>query len=155
MITFVKATPADAPALTAVQTRCFDDDSRRFLGRETGGPPGYDSVDWQIEYMQRGHYYTIRANGQIIGGMIIFHMKGGHYVLGRIYLDPDFQNQGIGTQAMMFIETEFPRSTTWSLDTPAWATRNHHFYEKLGYVKVGEQGSGEDREFNYKKTISR
>ena len=47
MITFEKAILIDAEKLTEVQTRCFDDDSQRFLGTERGGPTGYDSVDWQ------------------------------------------------------------------------------------------------------------
>jgi len=27
----------------------------------------------------------------------------------------------------------------WTLDTPDYATRNHHFYEKFGYVRVGSE----------------
>jgi hypothetical protein len=29
---------------------------------------------------------------------------------------------------------------TW--DTPVVATRNHHFYEKRGYVRTGDDGGG-------------
>lgn len=36
---------------------------------------------------------------------------------------------------MQFIESKY-YATKWTLDTPAWAVRNIHFYEKLGYVKI-------------------
>ncbi|MBN1200948.1 MAG: GNAT family N-acetyltransferase [Anaerolineae bacterium] len=138
MIRFAKATPADAPALTEVQTRTFDDDSRRFLGRPSGGPPGYDSVAWQIKTMQQAAYYKILVDEQVVGGFIVFNMGRGSFILGRIYVDPDFQDQGIGTQAMQHMESLYPQAKQWALGTPGWATRNHHFYEKLGYIKVRE-----------------
>jgi hypothetical protein len=39
---------------------------------------------------------------------------------------------------MEYVHRTFP-AKHWVLDTPEWHTRNHHFYEKLGYRKVGEQ----------------
>ena len=50
---------------------------------------------------------------------------------------PAHHDRGIGTQAMHFIEAHLP-ATRWTLDTPIWAIRNIHFYEKLDYVKVGK-----------------
>ncbi len=142
MISFKRAVVTDAAGLVAVQKRTFDDDSRRYLGTETGGPPGYDSLKWQLSMMKKALYYKILSDGQLIGGMIIFKLGGGHYELGRIFIDPNFQNQGIGTQAMAFIEHTFPDARQWTLDTPAWALRNHHFYEKLGYKRVREANLG-------------
>jgi GNAT superfamily N-acetyltransferase len=139
MVTFEKATPADATALTAVQTRTFDDDSRRFTAQLSGGPPGYDEIDWQLQMMGLGHYYKIVADERLIGGLIVFDQGGGHYELGRIYIDPAYQNQGLGGQAMQFIEQTFPQARQWTLDTPSWAVRNQHFYEKWGYAKVQEE----------------
>jgi ribosomal protein S18 acetylase RimI-like enzyme len=142
MIRFERATPDDAPALTAVQKRTFDDDSRRFAGQPSGGPPGYDSVRWQINMMIKATaYYKILVDEQNIGGMIVFDMGGGHFELGRIWIDPAFQDQGNGAAAMQFVEQAHPQAQRWTLDTPAWATRNHHFYEKMGYAKARE-GNG-------------
>jgi GNAT superfamily N-acetyltransferase len=154
MITFEKAILLDAEKLTEVQTRCFDDDSKRFLGTECGGPPGYDSVDWQRQMIQHGIYYKILYNGQIIGGIIAYPTHDGQYEIGRIYLDPDFQNQGIGKQAMAFTEGLYPEAKRWTLDTPSWAVRNHHFYENLGYIKVREEAAhGEERLYFYEKSM--
>jgi ribosomal protein S18 acetylase RimI-like enzyme len=158
MITFEKATEEDAQALTDVQIRTFDDDSRRFFGEESGGPPGYDSVDRQIEDIRSGHYYKMLDGERIIGGMNIFEMSDTHCYLGLIYIDPDYQDRGIGTQAIRFAEATFPAAKKWTTNTPAQATRNHHFYEKLGYVKVREELIEEDGEsgtlFFYEKRLS-
>ena len=37
---------------------------------------------------------------------------------------------------MQFIEKMYPAAKKGTLDTPKWATRNHHFYKKAGYVQV-------------------
>jgi GNAT superfamily N-acetyltransferase len=104
--------------------------------------------------MQRATYYKILDDKRIIGGFIVFNQGGGVCHLGRIYLDPDFQDRGIGGQAIEFIEKLFPAAKKWTLDTPSWAVRNHHFYEKHGYVKVGEQPLGPDMVlFLYEKVI--
>jgi GNAT superfamily N-acetyltransferase len=140
MIKFMKAKLADAEKLTEVQIRTFDDDSRRFFGQPNGGPPGYNSIRWQLMIMRKGIYYKILEGTKIIGGIIVFIMSPGHYNLGRIYIDPEYQDQGIGTQAMNFIESTFPDAQRWTLGTPKLATRNHHFYEKLGYTRIGNDG---------------
>lgn len=145
MITLKRAVPADAEALTAVQTRTFDDDSRRHGHGERGGPPGYDSVAWQRRMMQQAAYYKILEADQIIGGAILFDQGGGHIYLGRIYLDPACQNRGVGAQVMRLLEAAYPAARRWTLETPQWALRNQHFYERAGYVRVGEQQlEGED-----------
>jgi GNAT superfamily N-acetyltransferase len=140
MVAFQRAKRADAEVLTEVQKRTFDDDSRRFRGQPSGGPPGYDSVFWSRKIMGIADYYKIVSNRTIIGGIIVFNKGGGHYELGRIFIDPEHQNQGIGTQALRWLEAKYPLAKKWTLDTPSWATRNHHFYEKLGFVVVWRDG---------------
>jgi GNAT superfamily N-acetyltransferase len=145
MIALELAAPQDADVLTALQTRTFDHDSRQHGHGERGGPPGYDSADWQIKSMRQGTYYKILEDGALIGGAIIFDQGGGHIYLGRIYLAPECQNRGVGAQALALLEAEYPSARRWTLDTPTWALRNQHFYERQGYVKVGEGAiPGED-----------
>jgi hypothetical protein len=47
-----------------------------------------------------------------------------------IFVDPDIQDQGIGTQARKFIEATYPDTLSWELGTPDWAVKNHYFYEQ-------------------------
>jgi len=107
--------------------------------------------------MEKAIYYKILVEDNIIGGVIISDMGGGHYELSRIFIAPDFQNKGIGTQAIQFIEKAFPAAKRWTLDTPCWAYRNQHFYEKMGYVKVGEAAPDKHRWFSlflYEKNVT-
>jgi len=103
-----------------------------------GGPPGYDSVDWNADWIAKTPYYKILCDGQIVGEIIVFDIGRGHYELGRIYIDPDVQNRGIGQQAVKQMFEAFPEAVKWTLGTPSWAIRNRHFYEKMGFVKVRE-----------------
>ncbi len=137
---YVEATEADIPALTAVMTRSFDDDSQRFRGEPEGGPNGYNNGGFFRQFMRPGNCYKIMLGDTLIGAFIVFrdYPEEGSNVLGTIFLDPEYQNVGIGSQVMDYIHGTF-LAKKWVLDTPEWHTRNHHFYEKLGYQKIGEQ----------------
>ncbi|MBI1257757.1 MAG: GNAT family N-acetyltransferase [Chloroflexi bacterium] len=143
MITFERATPADAETLRDVQVASFHSDALNYPGIKESGPPGYDQVETVLRNMQESDFYKIAVDGQIIGGITVFDEGEGHYHIGLLYLDPAYHNLGIGTRAMEFIEQSYP-ARLWTLDTPTYATRNQHFYEKFGYVRVGERPEDED-----------
>ncbi|MFC1572201.1 GNAT family N-acetyltransferase [Candidatus Eisenbacteria bacterium] len=138
-LTFETTTEADIPELTDVMKRAFNDDTQKHLGKERGGPPGYDNGDffrkWLFGYEQsEGH--KILADGRIIGGIVVWILDGGENILGTIFVDPGFQDRGIGWRTWEFIEERYPETKSWRLETPAWATKNHHFYQKCGFVRV-------------------
>ena len=142
---FEKAISDDIPELTKVMTRAFDDDSRRFRGKpEGGGPPGYNTGEFLRKWMREGNCHKITINGTAIGAFIVFIGEDGNNVLGTIFIDPEYQNLGIGTQTIQFIEETYPKARRWRLGTPEWGTRNHHFYEKCGYKKIGEERNVEE-----------
>jgi GNAT superfamily N-acetyltransferase len=134
---FIRAQAEDAPALVAIQIAAFHHDSVIYPGIEPDGPPGYTSVEVMLEKIARDVCYKIISDGQLVGGLVIFLREDGSHHLDVIFIHPDYHNQGIGTQAMRFIEVAHP-AAKWTLDTPQWAVRNRHFYEKLGYVIVEE-----------------
>lgn len=138
---FAKARPGDAERLAQVSKRAFDDDVH-YGAPGPGGPPGYDSAAWQARMMRLGEYYRIVAEEQTVGGMIIFRKRVREYELGRIFIDPDYQNRGIGSQAFQFLWREYPLAKRWTLGTPAWNLRTRHFYRKVGFIELGEDGHG-------------
>jgi GNAT superfamily N-acetyltransferase len=139
MLHFEKAKTKDAKTLALASQRAFDNDVH-YGAAGPGGPPGYKSDQWQSKMMRIGDYYKIMADNQIIGGFIIFRKKPREYELGRIFIEPGFQNQGIGTQSFEFIWEEYPLAKRWTLGTPAWNQRTRHFYQKVGFVEIGEDG---------------
>lgn len=134
---FERATPDDAAALVKIQIAAFHDDARLYPGVEIGGPPGYNSLEAQLKKIAEAETYKIVVDGQIVGGIVVYNQGEGHYHLDLLYVDPAYHNRAIGSQAMTFIHQTYP-ATRWTLDTPGYATRNHHFYEKFGYVKTAE-----------------
>lgn len=140
MLTFEKIIETDIPELTAVMTRAFDDDSQKHLGKERGGPEGYDNGDffrkWLFGY-DESIGYKITADDKIIGAFIVWILPDDQNILGTIFVDPAYQDQGVGTRAWQFIEATYPDTQSWTLETPVWATKNHHFYEKkCGFRKL-------------------
>ena len=137
-VTFERATAADVETLVKLQIAAFHDDARVYPGVALDGPPGYDSVEATLTKMSNEAYYKILADEQIVGGVGIFDVAEGVYHLDIIYIDPAYHNRGIGSQTIEFIERTYP-AKKWTLDTPDYATRNHHFYEKFGYVMIGKE----------------
>jgi len=72
----------------------------------------------------------------LIGGIIIWILPEGNNILGTIFVDPDYQDRGVGQGTWKFIEQTYPDTKSWRIGTPSWAIRNHHFYEKCGFEKV-------------------
>ena len=139
-LSFVEITEEDLPELTEVMTRAFDDDAQKHRGVEKGGPEGYDNGDffrtWLFPY-EESVGYKILSKDQIIGGIIVWILLEGHNILGTIFVDPPYQDRGVGTRTWQFIEATYPKTKSWRLATPDWATKNHHFYAvKCGFSKV-------------------
>jgi GNAT superfamily N-acetyltransferase len=152
--TFLRATPEDVETLVAVQIAAFNNDAMIYPGVAVGGPPGYDSVKENLLQMHDDDYYKILVDGEIVGGIIVAHVGGGHFHIGVLYIHPDYHGQGIGSAALQFIESTYP-ARRWTLNTPSYATRNHRFYEKHGYVKTGEHPFRDFSLFDYEKRITR
>jgi GNAT superfamily N-acetyltransferase len=150
-ITFERATTADAEVLLKAGIAAFHHDTVLY-GVEIGGPPGYDSLEHVLKKINEEDYYKIVLDGQIVGGIVVWDEGEGHFHLDLIFLEPAFHNQGIGSQAMQFIEQKYS-AQRWTLDTPSYAIRNQHFYEKFGYVKTGETAYPDIILFAYEKRL--
>lgn len=141
MISIRKAEEKDAEQLLAVKIRAF----REEVALYGGGPLDFDSMDHQLENIRESHYYKILDDeNTIIGGLGVRDKGDGVFWLCSIYIDDKFQNRGLGTLAMRFLDHEFPTAKKWVLETPCLSFRNHHFYEKLGFIKVGETDPEQD-----------
>ncbi|MHA1637716.1 MAG: GNAT family N-acetyltransferase [Candidatus Thorarchaeota archaeon] len=131
----------DIPELTLIMTRAFDDDSQKHLSVPKGGPPGYDNGDFLRKWMPYDDSYSFKilAGTSTVGHIIVWVYEHGNNHLGNIFVDPNCQDQGIGYRAWNLIEEKYPGTTSWTLGTPSWALKNHHFYEKCGFVKIREE----------------
>jgi GNAT superfamily N-acetyltransferase len=149
-----QATEDDAELLAYISKLAFDTDVE--VGApDTGGPPGYDSPEFQIRAMGWADYYTILLDETLIGGLIIGSVNEDHLVMERIFLDPKHHRKGIGTQVMGLLNELYPSTKLWTLGTPEWNVRTKNFYEKLGYVQVGwELGDPKSRGRWFEKVMT-
>jgi GNAT superfamily N-acetyltransferase len=119
--------------------RAFDDDAQKHLGQQHGGPPGYDDGEffraWLLPYDESIGFKIVSGESEI-GGIIVWILPEGDNILGTIFVDPDFQDRGVGEGSWRFIEQQYPDTKSWRLGTPTWATKNNHFYVKCGFEKV-------------------
>ncbi len=154
MTVILPAEIRDAEILREVCIKAFEEDKSMYGLM----PPDIDKISWHKCNIDRGLYYKIVVNNEIVGGVKLFSINTRHYRVGTIYITPEHQNNNIGTEVINFIEGEYPQVKKWSLDTPYKSFRNHHFYEKLGYIKIGEEHPNQGSEFClylYEKNITR
>jgi len=149
-LAFKEIDESDVAELTRVMTRAFDDDSRRHLGVEKGGPDGYDTGEffkrWLFGYEQTAGFKIVTGSA-IIGAVIVWVFETGNNVLGTIFVDPEYQGQGVGLRTWAFIEAKYPSALSWTLETPAFATRNHRFYERCGFRRIEVKPPSADERF--------
>jgi GNAT superfamily N-acetyltransferase len=144
-VDLVISSEQDAERLCQLQRAAFDAESERFHRSRPFGPEGYDSVSGQVDLMRRTELYQIMFRGSAVGGLAVT-VSGGAGRLVRIFVDPLHQGMGIGRTALELLTERHPDVSKWELDTPDWSSRNHSFYESLGFHKVGETDRG-DRGF--------
>lgn len=143
----------DAKRLKTISMNAFQSDF------ETYGeyPPGIPSVDWHRDEIRKGYYHKIEYDGNLAGGICLITCQNQEMEIRYFYISPEYQNKKIGTRVMALIEKKYKKIKKWWLFTPYKEFRNHYFYEKLGYKKVGESQPIENDAFTlfrYEKEIT-
>ncbi len=129
----------DIELFTDIMKRSFDDDTKRHLGEESGGPPGYDNGDFLRKYAldTKSTAYAIFQEDIPLGVVIVWIQSHHENFLGNLFIDPNFQEKGIGLSVWKFIEQKYPETILWRTETAGFSKRNHHFYvNKCGFKIV-------------------
>ena len=154
-----KIAEEDVPDLTQAMTKAFDDDTQRYLGIEKGGPEGYDNGDFFRKWLfphDNCEGYKIVVNGETVGGLLVWLYKNKDNTWGSVFIDPVWQNKGVGTRAWQLIEQLYPDTRSWTLETPGYSIKNHKFYRKLGFEKIKELDAEEHpgKSFIFRKMMA-
>jgi len=134
MRTFGLASISDLPELVNVAKSAFIDDER-FKPQEAiaGGPPGHDKLERHRQWLDSLIYFKCEDNGSIVGTCTV-EINGHEAKINGIHVVSESMGQGIGSYMLREIQSKMPHVTKWTLITPDYATRNHHFYEKNGFL---------------------
>lgn len=134
-VKLVRAKVEDASIIQEVQDRAFLADFQKY-----GYCPSYQCPLEKIVYkIQNMIAYLVTLQDEVVGCMVLKELGQGEFHLSHLGIVPEHQGKGIGTQAVKQMIAAHPQAEYWTLDTPNDKPQNHHFYEKLGFVKVGEQ----------------
>jgi len=138
-IGFSKFLEDDIAQLAPIVKRAFDEDTKRHLGLDSGGPSGYDNGDYIRRWYLKddADAYKILLDGNLIGGICVSISSSGENYLTNIVIDPLCHDKGIGLIAWKYIEQKHPGTKIWKTETPGYSTRNHNFYiNKCGFKVV-------------------
>lgn len=150
---FRKFNMGDIELFTKIMKRAFDKDTQIHLHQAAGGPPGYDTGEFLRKWAlhKASTAFTIYKDDIPIGATIVWINANNENFLGTIFLDPDYQEKGIGLSVWNFIEQEFPETKIWRTETPGFSKRNHHFYvNKCGFKIVKIEDPKDELMSSYK-----
>ncbi len=155
---FEKMYEKDIENLVPIMKRAFDYDTQIHLGQETGGPTGYDDGSllkkWGLD--KAASPYCIYHGETLIGGTILLICEDNQNYLECLFLDPQYEDKGLGTKVWKQIEAMYPQTKIWHTETPIYSHRNHHFYvNKCGFhmVKIKNPKDPEGGSFLFEKVM--
>lgn len=78
-------------------------------------------------------FLKIENDGKIIGSVRAFVKEDICYI-GKLIVNPAYQNHGLGSRLLLKIEGMFPKADKFELFTGDKSIKNLHLYGKFGYV---------------------
>ena len=134
MIIIQKAEENDLEALRLCAISAFVDDERyKPDNAKPGSPPGNDKIHCHMNWLRNHDYFKCVVHDKIAGGCIV-KIHPNHHELFGIFLSRIFIGKGIGSKLLRGVMNLYPIESLWLLETPDYSIRNHHFYERNGFV---------------------
>jgi GNAT superfamily N-acetyltransferase len=146
----------NAEIITKTKTMAYRDEKEKFKPIDEKVPKWfYDEWYVDIEETKRliksFFCYKVLLEDKVIGTFWLRNIDEKTIELEDFCILPEFQGRGYGFKLLSMMENLYPKISKWSLTTPFYSVRNHHLYEKAGYIKVGTRA--EDTVFLYEKII--
>lgn len=121
---------ADAQEILELQKLAYR--SEAALYDDYAIPPLTQTLEQMREDFQRQVVFKATLSGRIVGSVRGYLQEGTCYI-GRLIVQPELQNRGIGTSLMRTIEDHFAEAWRYELFTGDRSQRNLYLYGKLGY----------------------
>lgn len=131
-----KAAKGDLVEILALQKLAFRQAAEVY--GDLNLPPLRQTLEGIEEEFERRCFLKALADGALIGSVRAHEEEGVCYI-GRLMVDPSFQDRGIGRRLMAAIEARFPGARRFEVFTGFRDEKNLYFYRKLGYRKLREQ----------------
>ncbi|MEK6263400.1 MAG: GNAT family N-acetyltransferase, partial [Clostridium sp.] len=70
-----------------------------------------------------------------VGAYTVAIKANNEYSLEMLYIEPRYRKSNIGSIVWKAIEEKYIGAKKWTVETPDYSKRNHHFYtKKCGFV---------------------
>ncbi len=108
--------------------------------------PATENMDKVFEQLKQEdtEYYVISLDGDEVGGVRINHRENGVFRIAPIFIIPEFQNKGIGSNVFKKLFKIYPEAVSWQLDSILQEERNCYLYEKMGFTATGARANIND-----------
>ncbi len=140
-ILYQKICPADYEELTKIMITAFNEDTSMHTDMKEDGPAGYNNgelIKWLSEH-ENFESYKIVYDGNIVGAYTVGINPGNVYSLEMLFIDPNYRRNHLGTIVWNDIEQKYVNAVRWTVETPDYSIRNHHFYtKKCGFTFLKE-----------------
>ncbi|MDR0548379.1 MAG: GNAT family N-acetyltransferase [Deltaproteobacteria bacterium] len=147
-----RATLADLPAVLELQKLAFLSEAE-LLGDYNISPLKQTLPEKEAEWRKGLILVTQSPNGERIVGSVQAIEEKGRVLVGKLIVDPKWQNQGLATDLLKALEKIFG-PTTYELHTSSKSLKNLHLYHKIGYQEVKRAPMTDSVDFVYlEKTI--
>lgn len=123
------ATIDDAKEILDLQKLAYQSEAERYNDYDI--PPLKQTIDEIKEHFRKYVFLKAVSEGALIGSVRAFEENGTCYI-GRLAVNPDMKNQGIGTTLMKEIERYY-KPDRFELFTVSKSYKNIYLYQKLGY----------------------
>ena len=120
----------DAKIILQLQRTAYQSEAKLYNDFEI--PPLVETLS-QLKALFSSHVFLkATVDGKIVGS-VRANIHNGSCHIGRLIVDPTYQNRGIGTQLLDFIERKYPSCRRFELFTGIKSKINIRLYEKAGY----------------------
>jgi ribosomal protein S18 acetylase RimI-like enzyme len=132
-IEIARASPADAEEILSLQKLAYRSEAEIY--DDWTLPPLHQTLE-EIAAEFTTHVFLKAVCNQGIVGSVRARKRDAACYIGRLIVDPEYQNRGLGTRLMLAIEEAHRDAERFQLYTGAQSFRNLHLYQKLGYREI-------------------
>jgi ribosomal protein S18 acetylase RimI-like enzyme len=138
------ASSEDAVAIHELQVLAYQAPARRY--NDFTIPPLRQTIEELTAEFARKIFLRAQLEDRIIGS-VRGTQEGDSCHIDRLMVHPDYQGQGLGTELMKEIESQFTFVQRFELFTGHKSTSNIRLYERLGYVTFNSEAVNENLSF--------
>ena len=141
----LKAEEKDLPVILALQKLAYQSEAE--LVEDYSIKPLHQTLDGMKDDFNNGAILKAVENGKIIGSVRLRSAESTVYV-GKLIVDPERQNCGIGTALLLAAEAIYPNERL-ELFTSERSAKNLHLYSKIGYTEFKREPLNGNVDFIY------